>query len=81
LKEELFQQSDVCSICGQKIAIINDAALDHELEYWRGGQTVPENDDLHTGNATGRESGTPRVLEPTKLVYLSQVFQAAFWII
>ena len=27
------------------------------------------------------EAPLPRVLEPTKLVYLSQVFQAAFWII
>ena len=27
------------------------------------------------------QKGTSRVLEPTKSVYLSQVFQAAFWII
>lgn len=43
LKEELFSQDNVCSICGQKIVLVNDAALDHEIHYWRGGQTVPEN--------------------------------------
>lgn len=43
LKEEMFQQSRECAICGQKIILLMDAALDHDLHYWRGGQTVPEN--------------------------------------
>ena len=25
------------------ITLINDAALDHEKHYWRGGKTIPEN--------------------------------------
>lgn len=43
LKEELFGQNAVCNICGQRIALVNDAALDHDKHYWRGGKTVPEN--------------------------------------
>jgi hypothetical protein len=43
LKEDLYRQSDVCKICEQKISLIDDAVLDHDKHYWRGGQTVPEN--------------------------------------
>lgn len=43
LKEEMFKQDNTCRLCGQKIVLINDAALDHDKHYWRGGQTVPEN--------------------------------------
>jgi hypothetical protein len=43
LKEELFSQNATCELCGQRIVLINDAALDHAVEYWRGGTTVPEN--------------------------------------
>jgi hypothetical protein len=43
LKEELFAQDPTCSICEQKIHLINDSALDHHVQYWRGGQTVPAN--------------------------------------
>ena len=43
LKENLYQQNDVCQICEQKISHIDDAALDHDKHYWRGGKTVPEN--------------------------------------
>ncbi|MGZ5438022.1 MAG: GmrSD restriction endonuclease domain-containing protein [Pyrinomonadaceae bacterium] len=43
LKEELFAQHNTCEICGQKIALINDSALDHDTQYWNGGQTVPTN--------------------------------------
>lgn len=43
LKEEMFKQNPSCSICSQKIQLINDAALDHTVHYWKGGQTVPEN--------------------------------------
>ena len=43
LKQEIFQQHNGCQICGQEIRIIDDAALDHEKHYWRGGRTVPEN--------------------------------------
>lgn len=43
LKENLYRQSNVCKICKQQIVLIDDAALDHDKHYWRGGKTVPEN--------------------------------------
>jgi len=43
LKQELFQSDPTCSICGQRIHHIDDAALDHIEQYWMGGKTVPEN--------------------------------------
>lgn len=43
LKQEMFSQNSNCAICGQRIALVNDAALDHDIHYWRGGKTVPEN--------------------------------------
>ena len=46
LKRELFEANPTCAICDQKIRLIDDAALDHTLQYWRGGQTVPENAQL-----------------------------------
>lgn len=46
LKRQLLGQDDTCSICRQKIRVLEDAALDHEIHYWRGGKTVPENAQL-----------------------------------
>lgn len=43
LKEEMFKQDPTCRICKQKISLVDDAALDHEKHYWRGGATIPEN--------------------------------------
>ncbi len=43
LKKEMFTQSPVCQLCGNEIKLIDDAALDHALPYWRGGKTVPDN--------------------------------------
>jgi len=43
LKKELFDQSRTCQLCGQEIKLLNDAVLDHDKHYWRGGKTVPEN--------------------------------------
>ncbi len=43
LKDSLFKQSKMCQICKQQITLIEDAALDHDRHYWRGGKTVPEN--------------------------------------
>ena len=43
LKREMFRQNPSCAICNQDIKLINDAALDHEEHYWRGGQTIPSN--------------------------------------
>jgi hypothetical protein len=43
LKEEMFQQSQQCAICDQRISLLFDAALDHDVHYWRGGKTIPDN--------------------------------------
>lgn len=43
LKKELFGQNRTCSLCGQEIKLLDDAVIDHEIHYWRGGETVPEN--------------------------------------
>ena len=42
-KEAMFDRDDFCEICGQKISHINDATLDHDKHWWRGGKTVPDN--------------------------------------
>jgi hypothetical protein len=43
LKQELYDSDSTCSICGQKIQNIDDAAIDHIEQYWAGGKTIPEN--------------------------------------
>ncbi len=43
LKQELFANNATCTICGQHIQHIDDAAVDHIDQYWRGGKTMPEN--------------------------------------
>ena len=43
LKNEMFAQDKACFLCGQEIRLLDDAVLDHETHYWRGGATVPEN--------------------------------------
>lgn len=43
LKEDMFNQNNTCAICEQKITLVLDAALDHDIHYWRGGETIPDN--------------------------------------
>lgn len=43
LKDELFKDNPNCSICGQRIVTVDDAAVDHIEQYWQGGKTIPEN--------------------------------------
>jgi hypothetical protein len=43
LKQELFNNNQACMICNQQIQDIDDSALDHIEQYWRGGKTIPEN--------------------------------------
>ncbi|MVA23552.1 HNH endonuclease [Agrobacterium vitis] len=43
LKKELFDQDRTCAICNNEIKSINDAAVDHVDQYWRGGATIPSN--------------------------------------
>jgi len=42
-KQQLFDANPTCEICHQRIQQIDDAAVDHIEQYWRGGQTIPEN--------------------------------------
>ena len=43
IKENLYAANNACAICGQKIADIDDSAVDHIQQYWTGGRTIPEN--------------------------------------
>lgn len=43
LKQRMFEVNPTCQICGQRIEVVDDAAIDHVEQYWRGGKTVPEN--------------------------------------
>ena len=43
LKNELFKKNPTCSLCGNGIQHIDDATVDHIEQYWRGGETKPEN--------------------------------------
>ena len=43
LKDELFKKKPTCAICGQRISTVDDAAVDHIEQYWRGGKTIPSN--------------------------------------
>jgi hypothetical protein len=43
VKEQLYAKSQTCAICGQHIADIDDAAVDHIEQYWMGGATTLEN--------------------------------------
>lgn len=43
LKQEMFAENPTCEICKGRIQLVDDAALDHIEQYWRGGKTVPEN--------------------------------------
>jgi len=43
LKRALFVANPTCAICNQGITEMDDAAVDHTEQYWRGGKTIPEN--------------------------------------
>ncbi len=43
LKQELHERDARCALCKQHIQHIDDAAVDHIEQYWRGGKTIPEN--------------------------------------
>lgn len=43
LKKEMYENDPTCCICGQSINNVDDSALDHIEQYWRGGKTIPEN--------------------------------------
>ncbi|WP_424629712.1 GmrSD restriction endonuclease domain-containing protein [Bradyrhizobium sp. SYSU BS000235] len=43
LKDELFKKDPTCSLCNQRIADVDDSAVDHIEQYWTGGKTIDEN--------------------------------------
>lgn len=43
LKSKLFEANPTCALCKQAISEVDDAAVDHIEQYWRGGQTIPDN--------------------------------------
>jgi len=43
VKKELFEKDACCAICHQQIRLMDDAAIDHIHQYWKGGKTIPEN--------------------------------------
>lgn len=43
LKERLYEANSQCSLCGNRIEGIDDAAVDHIKQYWMGGATTLEN--------------------------------------
>jgi hypothetical protein len=43
LKQQMYKIDPTCSICGQCINGLDDAAIDHITQYWTGGRTIPEN--------------------------------------
>lgn len=43
LRREMFEKDPTCSLCNQHIGDVDDAALDHIHQYWKGGKTVPHN--------------------------------------
>ena len=43
IKERLFKKNPICAICGQKISAVDDAAVDHIVQYWVGGETTLNN--------------------------------------
>lgn len=45
-KQRLFDADPTCQICGQRIQQIDDAAVDHIEQYWRGGPTTEQNGRL-----------------------------------
>lgn len=50
LKKQFYERDSTCELCHQNIYHIDDAAMDHDTQYWLGGKTVPENARLtHRG--------------------------------
>lgn len=43
LKQTLYANDPTCAICEQHIHSIDDSAVDHIEQYWKGGKTIPDN--------------------------------------
>ncbi|MGB5070336.1 MAG: DUF262 domain-containing protein [Flavobacteriales bacterium] len=58
LRQQLYENDDSCAICKNKIVRVDDAAMDHIVQYWQGGMTIPENARLthrYCNNARARK--------------------------
>lgn len=63
LKQELYDNNSICSICGQKILDINDAEVDHIEQYGMGGKTMPQNARLTHRYCNRARSRSERIEE------------------
>lgn len=59
LKNEMFLADPSCHICGQRISLLLDAAMDHDIHYWRGGETIPVNARLVHRLCNSQRGGRP----------------------
>jgi hypothetical protein len=59
LQQDLYNANATCRICGQHIADLDDAAVDHIEMYWLGGKTIPENARLTHRYCNWARSKTP----------------------
>ncbi len=59
-RKQLFEQSDVCRLCGGQIHLFEDSTVDHKVPYSKGGKTVPENGQLaHRGCNARKNASLP----------------------
>jgi len=64
LKEALYGRNADCAICSQRIQDVDDAAVDHIIQYWTGGKTIPENARLAHRYCNMRRSKHDVVVSP-----------------
>ena len=59
LKDDLYKNDSACTLCGQKIQSIDDAAVDHIKQYsGQADKQYPKTQDSHTGSVTGQGQET-----------------------
>jgi hypothetical protein len=59
-KQRLYDADSTCTICGNAIRDLDDAAVDHIEQYWLGGTTTEDNGRLthrYCNNARKRKEG------------------------
>lgn len=55
-RRQLFNQSQMCKICGNQIHVFEDSTVDHIHPYIKGGKTVPENSQLAHRTCNARKN-------------------------
>jgi hypothetical protein len=61
LKRQLFNNNNICSLCGQQIHNIDDSEIDHITCYSNGGKTIPQNARLTHRYCNRKRGNTPEV--------------------